>query len=118
MILIPGQIESIKSRKDKTTAIVLGSQEMSPSTAGQLFALQNSFVYVAIKEENFMQQELEVMEDLKADFELEKKSNGQRLRNVLYKLYEQDREGFLTFTKYYDHQMERLINHFKSKLND
>jgi len=55
---------------------------------------------------------------LKADFELEKKSNGQRLRNVLYKLYEQDKEGFLTFTKYYDHQMERLINHFKNKLND
>ncbi len=57
---------------------------------------------------SFMQQELEVMEDLKADFELEKKSNGQRLRNILYKLFEQDKEGFLTFTKYYDHQMERF----------
>jgi hypothetical protein len=118
MIIIGGQIESIKSRKDKTTALVLGTQEMSPSTAGQLFALQSSFVYVAIKEENFMQQELEVMEELKADFEIEKKSNGQRLRNILYKLYEQDKEGFLTFSKYYDHQMERLINHFKNKLND
>lgn len=118
MIIIGGQIESIKSRKDKTTALVLGTQEMSPQTAGQLFALQSSFVYVAIKEENFMQQELEVMEELKADFEIEKKSNGQRLRNILYKLYEQDKEGFLTFSKYYDHQMERLINHFKNKLND
>ena len=118
MILIPGQIESIKSRKDKTTAIVLGSQEMSPKIAGDLFSLQNSFVYVAIKEENFQTNELEILEDLKADFEIEKKSNGQRLRNVLYKLYEQDKEGFLTFTKYYDHQMERLINHFKNKLND
>ena len=118
MILIPGQIESIKSRKDKTTAIVLGSQEMSPKIAGDLFSLQNSFVYVAIKEENFQTNELEILEDLKADFEIEKKSNGQRLRNVLYKLYEQDKEGFLTFTKYYDHQMERLINHFKGKLND
>lgn len=118
MILIPGQIESIKSRKDKTTAIVLGSQEMSPSIAGQLFALQNSFVYVAIKEEEFKNNEIEVLEDLKADFEIEKKSNGQRLRNILYKLFEQDKEGFLTFTKYYDHQMERLINHFKNKLND
>jgi len=118
MILIPGQIESIKSRKDKTTAIVLGSQEMSPSTAGHLFALQNSFVYVAIKEEEFKNNELEVLEDLKADFEIEKKSNGQRLRNILYKLFEQDKDGFLTFTKYYDHQMERLINHFKNKLND
>ena len=118
MIIIGGQIESIKSRKDKTTALVLGTQEMSPQTAGQLFALQSSFVYVAIKEENFMQQELEVMEELKADFEIEKKSNGQRLRNILYKLFEQDKEGFLTFSKYYDHQMERLINHFKNKLND
>lgn len=118
MILIGGQIESIKSRKDKTTAIVMGSQEISPSTAGQLFALQNSFVYVAIKEEEFQTNEIEIFDELKADFEIEKKSNGQRLRNVLYKLYEQDKEGFLTFAKYYDHQMERLINHFKNKLND
>ena len=61
MILISGQIESIKSRKDKTTAIVLGSQEMSPKIAGELFSLQNSFVYVAIKEEEFKTNELEVL---------------------------------------------------------
>lgn len=116
MIILPAQIESIKSRKDKTTAIVIGTNEMTPQVAGKLFTLQNSFVYCALKEEEFATNEKEIINDLKADFEIEKKSNGQRLRNVLYKLYEQDNEGFLTFVKYYDHKMEQLINHFKSKL--
>ena len=116
MIILPAQIESIKSRKDKTTAIVIGTNEMTPQVAGQLFTLQNSFVYCALKEEEFATNEKEIINDLKADFEIEKKSNGQRLRNVFYKLYEQDNEGFLTFVKYYDHKMEQLINHFKSKI--
>ena len=116
MIIIPAQIESIKSRKDKTTAIVIGTNEITPSVAGQLFNLQSSFVYCALKEEEFATNEKEILDELKADFEIERKSNGQRLRNVLYKLYEQDKEGFLTFAKYYDHKMEQLINHFKSKL--
>ena len=116
MIILPAQIESIKSRKDKTTAIVIGTNELTPATAGQLFSLQNSFVYVALKEEEFATNEREILDDLKADFEIERKSNGQRLRNILYKLWENDKEGFLTFTRYYDHKMEQLINHFKSKL--
>jgi len=117
MIILPAQIESIKSRKDKTTAIVIGTNEISPQVAGQLFTMQNSFVYCALKEEEFATNAKDIINDLKADFEIEKKSNGQRLRNVLYKLYEQDNEGFLTFVKYYDHKMEQLINHFKSKLD-
>ena len=116
MIILPAQIESIKSRKDRTTAIVIGTNELTPDKAGQIFSLQNSFVYVALKEEEFASKEKEIIEDLKADFEIERKSNGQRLRNVLYKLWGQDKEGFLTFAKYYDHKMEQLINHFKSKL--
>jgi hypothetical protein len=116
MIILPAQIESIRTRKDKTTAIVIGTNELTPNLAGQLFSLQNSFVYCALKEEEFVSKEKEVMEDLKADFELDKKSNGQRLRNVLYKNYEQDKEGFTTFVKYYDNKMETLITHFKKKL--
>ena len=69
-----------------------------------------------IKEEEFATNERDILNDLKADFEIERKSNGQRLRNILYKLWENDKDGFLTFTKYYDHKMEQLINHFKSKL--
>lgn len=116
MIILPAQIESIRTRKDKTTAIVIGTNELTPSLAGQLFSLQNSFVYCAIKEEEFINEEKSIIDELKADFEIERKSNGQRLRNVLYKNYEQDKEDFTTFVKYYDSKMEQLITHFKNKL--
>jgi hypothetical protein len=36
--------------------------------AGQLFTLQNSFVYCALKEEEFATNEKEILDELKADF--------------------------------------------------
>ena len=49
MIIIPAIVESIKSRKDRSTAIVIGTSELSPQIAGQIFSLQNSAVYCALK---------------------------------------------------------------------
>jgi len=116
MIILPAQIESIKSRKDRTTAIVIGTNELTPDQAGQIFSLQNSFVYCALKLESFNREEEEILDGLKADVELTKKSPGQRLRNILYKNYEHDPEGFKSFNSYYEHKMEILVNHYKSKL--
>lgn len=36
-ILFAAQVEGLRSRKDKTVAITLGSQELSPEKAGKLF---------------------------------------------------------------------------------
>ena len=44
-----------------------------------------------------------------------RKSQSQRLRNVLYKVWQQDGEG--EFKEYYRHQTERIIEHFKNKLD-
>jgi hypothetical protein len=116
MIVIPAIVESIKSRKDRSTAIVIGTNELSPSVAGQIFSLQNSAVYCALKLESFNREEEEILDGLKADVELTKKSPGQRLRNILYKNYEHESEGFKSFNSYYEHKMEIILNHYKSKL--
>ena len=39
MILLPAQIESIASRKDKTVRITIGTQELTPAQAAELFQL-------------------------------------------------------------------------------
>jgi hypothetical protein len=53
---------------------------------------------------------------LKVDYDDRSKTQSQRLRGVFYKLYEQDSEGFKSFTTYYEHHMERVIEHFKTKI--
>jgi hypothetical protein len=44
------------------------------------------------------------------------KTPGQRLRAVLYRGWERNKEGHDTFTTYYESKMEKLINYYKEKL--
>jgi len=45
------------------------------------------------------------------------KSQSARLRHVLFRLWEQEPQGFDNSEDYYQAQMERIITHFKSKLD-
>ncbi len=116
MILLPAQIEGIASRKDKTVRITLGTQELTPMEAAQLFQLNQKFCYTAIKEESFQADEVDAIESLKTDLESEK-TPSQRLRAILYVNYQQKAEGYKDFATYYQAKMEKICEHFKSKLD-
>lgn len=75
------------------------------------------FGYMAFKNEPFRNNEKEVIENLKADYEETGKTPSQRLRNVLYVNFEQGNEGYSTFTDYYNAKMEKIVNHYKNKLD-
>jgi len=49
------------------------------------------------------------------DIELEGKTKSQRLRNVMYVMWEQSGEG--NFKDFYSIKMEEIIEHFKRKLD-
>lgn len=112
--LLPGIVENISTRKDRTVKIVFGTQELSPSDAGQLFNYMNKIVYIYIKEGSVDQNEVEQVDKLEP--ELNTKSQGQRIRNTLYILYTQGNEGFKTFDEYYKAKTEKYIEHLKSKI--
>ena len=115
MILLPAQIETISSRKDKTIRLTIGTQELTPNKAAEIFGLNQQFVYLAIKPEAFNKSEQEDIDNLKADYETNK-TPSQRLRAILYKNYEQTPEGYKDFTTYYLYQMEKMCDYFKAKL--
>ena len=115
MIVLPAQIESIASRKDKTIRLTLGTQELNPNTAAQIFSMNQQFCYFAIKSESFLQNELDTLNDLKSD--INAKTPSQRLRNILYRLYEQDNVGYRDFTTFYISIMETICEHYKNKIN-
>jgi len=116
MILIPAQLESVGTRKDKTLKLTFGTNELTPSQAAELFGTANQFGYLAFKDENFRREELDAVESLKSELEDTLKKPSQRLRGIMFRVYEADNEGFSTFAKYYDSKMEQLITHFKNKL--
>lgn len=119
MIILNAQVESVATRKDRTIKLTLGTQELKPSDAGELFGLQNSLVSVGIKTSELTQSEIELLKESKIEIDdiPDSKSASQRLRNVLYRLWEQSDGGYSDFNLFYLNRMERMIEHFKEKLN-
>lgn len=118
MLILPAQLESYRSLKDRSVKIVFETGELTPDQAAGINQTLQKFGYLAFKDNPFKEQEKEVIGNLEADFEDKGKTPGQRLRGVLYRNWEQDNKGFETFATYYPHMMEKIINHYKSKLDD
>lgn len=113
-LLLPVYVESVSTRKDKTVKIILGSQELNPATAGQIFNLMNTLSVAYISPKEIGQKEIDQVDKLSPEFE--GKTQSQRLRNVLYKLFVQESEGFKTFDEYYRAKTEKFIEHLKAKI--
>ena len=47
----------------------------------------------------------------------EKKTKSQQLRAVLYRIWEQDKQGYDKSDEHYNMMMDKLINHYKDKLD-
>lgn len=113
-LILPTYVENISTRKDKTVKITLGTQELSPSKAGELFQLLNTLAITYISPKQISQTELDQVDKLNPEFE--GKSQSQRIRAVLYKLYEQSNEGYKTFDDFYRAKTELYIEHLKNKI--
>lgn len=113
-ILVPVQVENISTRKDKTVKLVLGTQELSPAKAGELFNLLNTVGMAYLCPKGIDQKEIDQVDKL--DPEFEGKTQSQRIRSVLYKLFQQEPEGFKDFDSFYQSKTEKYIEHLKSKI--
>lgn len=118
-IVIGGIIESFATRQDKSIKVVFSTNEITPEKTAQLITFNQKFCYIALKIEEFKSQEIELLNNLKTDFEdIKTKSHSQRLRNVFFILWKKNNEGFINFTDYYDNKMAKVINHYKTKIDD
>ena len=71
---------------------------------------------VLISSDDITQAEVEVVENYTSDYEVGKtKTSSQRLRAVLYRVWEQGEQKY-DFPIWYESQMERIINKYKSNL--
>lgn len=105
-------------KKDKSVSITFITQlEQSSEEFMNIDKLTNSSGVLYFKSDgDLTDEELKAIDVVK--IESEGKSKSQRLRNVLYRFYEQKikphNKGFIIF---YANEMERIIEHYKSKLD-
>lgn len=116
MLIVPAILERIATRKDKTVSLSFGTQELNIEQISELYKNVQSYVFLAIKGDLFKTQEKEILEGIETDYSDNTKTHSQRLRNVLFVGWKQHNEGYTDFKDYYYFKMEKLIEHFKSKL--
>ena len=113
-IVTSGQTVGINVLKDGAIKLVLHLQDMTPEQAGRLHALMNQFIKIYLTTANITTDKTDLIDAEKIEFE--SKSPSQVMRNVFYRLWEQDKEGYEDFSLYYRNKMEKVITHFKDKL--
>lgn len=113
--LFTAVIESVGTRADKSLKIVLGSNEQTPTAIQNLFEMHQKSCIVLISSNPISEAEADAIDQTSIDaYGVNAKTCSQRLRAVLFKLFEQS--GEKDFKAYYEAQMNMLINHFKNKI--
>lgn len=105
-------IGSVRAKVDGSLGLSLSTGELSPVEKTVFMELMNvpcQIVLTPIDEPN--------AEIMQVDKEANEKSPSQRLRSVLYRVWEQNPRQYKTFEEYYRIQMEKLIDKLKERLD-
>lgn len=113
---LPAQLEGYRSLKDRTLKLSFETQELSPERMADIHYSLNKIGYLAFAPDPFTTKEINDLDSLKVEYDDTGKPPSQRLRAVLYRLWEQSPEGYKAFNDFYNSKMEGFITHLKSKL--
>ena len=110
-------LTSYRRKADKSVSITFNTYEQTPQQLMQIDSLmqQSGVVYFRATDE-LNKNEVKELDMLDLDLFDSPKTLSQRLRAVFHVWYNQDKQGHETFKEFYKWQMERLIEHFKNKL--
>lgn len=112
-------IDGVNAKKDKTLSIRLGTQELTSEDTSHIFDLMGKQIFVAVAETAIESLEVpEVLPEMQGD-----KTPSQRLRSILYKLWEQKMDGtdiksvgYQTFPRFYEDYLFKLCEQLKDKI--
>lgn len=93
------EIGTVTTTKDKWMKVVIYTPEMS--------AVDMALLFEATK--------TGIVDDMDIDYTQEGKTPSERLRNVMYAVFMEEKRMWL-FENYYRDEMESIINRYKSKL--
>ena len=108
--------ERATRRKDKSVSFTfITSLEQTSEEFIEMDRLLGDTGIVYFKADgNLTQEEIDAIEEI--DIEVEGKTKSQRLRNVLY-VYHKESAMENRFSEFYADEMEKIIQHYKNKLD-
>ena len=122
MLVLEAQLTRFSTMADGGGRIQLDTRELTPEEFSQVGSVNKKSGVMVFKPdvEKLSDEELEAIKAHEGTTGLgdkKKKSKSQVFRAVLYRLYEQEPEGFGTAQLHYEHYMDTIIDHFKKKLD-
>ncbi len=115
ILISAASFQGPKAMADNSLKLVVSFDNLTPEKAALLYGLNNQYGYVAIKPEAFVDEEKKAIEGLKLEGPVGK-SPSERMRNVLYKIWSNNPQGYADFDNYYVAKMEAMIDHLKKHL--
>lgn len=115
IVQFSAQIDGVTAKKDKTLSVKLGTQELQPEDTSKIFELHGKQIWVAVAEIELKQSDLVIPEEI-PEFDGQK-SYSQRLKEILYVLWNEKSDKKKTSDQFYRDYMEKLIGNIKSKLD-
>lgn len=115
-IIIQSIVESVQTRKDRTLKITIGSQELNGKQMAELMSLNQTMAICYISEKGITDAEKESIDALEITAPKSSKSPSERLRSVLFKVWETTATGLDNPKDHYKQEMERIIEHYKTKI--
>jgi hypothetical protein len=111
MLKIPSVISKVSTMSDGSLRLQIDTQELAGVDKGELMELHNKMGWMVFSETGIKE------EDIPSDLiEEGQKTPSQRLRAVLYVLWEKKQVG--TFEDFYRKTLEKLIDHYKIKIEE
>lgn len=111
-ILLPVQLNPISRRKDKSIKLSFETRELTPDETLTLMSMEGEEGWILFSSNP----EISEGEIPQENAELNQKSQAERIRAVLYKLYVQDTQNqkyIGTFPNYYKEKTEKYIEFLK-----
>jgi len=116
-IMYAAQLDGYQRRKDRSVTLRFVTQELSTNEVSTIDSQLDTFGILYFRgQETMPKEELEELDAIELDLYDEPKTQSQRLRNVLFKFWKMEERG--NFKDFYKNETERIIQHYKNKLEE
>ena len=125
-VVFEGGIDKVSTLADGSLRVYVGTPELSSETMVSVFSLIKKPGFVLISANAINQDQIDAVEKATTNAEFSEKTPSQRMRGVLYRIWEKTQpktmngDGemeYVDFDLFYKRQMNKIIDHFKTKLD-